>query len=241
MSRGMFEEFLEEIQSGLRKENHPLHRIKEEKKLIMSALKRLHEELRFIEIHGKWKDAEEPLSVLKDLHQHHKKLRLFDEFFVLPEDLYYLRLMHHEQEEIEESLDELLYFFMREDIGFTEKLWRVESLSKLIDEQDKREEIFLQMLDEKLSEQDWRDKAALLEEMGYLMGKVEPYNPTIRRIDPSLKREELEAIIMALPVKIAYKNARGELLLLKDFAPDVEANWITLSLGMGKIYFEKEE
>lgn len=241
MVKGMFEEFLQEIQGDLDKEHHPLSRIKEEKKFILDALTKLRQELRFIEIHGKWKEAEEPLLQLKNIGGHHEKLNLFDEFFIEPEDLYYRRLMRHEQEAIEESLDELLHIFLREDINFVEKIWRVEALTKLIQEQDKREDIFLQMLEEKLTEQEWREKANQLEAMGYLMGRVEPYNPTLRRIDPSLKREEFEAIVMALPLRIAYENSRGELLLLKDFAPDLDADWIELPEGLGKIYFEEEK
>lgn len=241
MSKGMFEEFLEEIELQNRQDSHPLLRLREEQRHLMDALAKLQFELRFVEVHGRWKEAEEPLLLLRNISKHHEKLHLLESYFSKPEDLYYLTLMRSEQEGIEESLEELSHIFLREDISSIEKLWRVESLVKLMGEQEKRENIFYQMVEKELSPQQWRNESVELEAMGYLMGSVEPYNPTMRRIDPTLSREELEAIIMALPIKVAYANSKGELLLLKDFPPDVKANWVELSGYPGKIYYEEEE
>lgn len=241
MAKGLFEEFLGEIKKGLHEESHPLNRLKEEKKFLLDALLRLEEELQFISVHGKWAEASEPLIALKGFSMHHKKLRLCRGYFSTSEDLYYLNLMESEQEEILDSLRELLHIFRREDHSEMEKMWRVKALSKLIHDQDKRERIFYGMLEEKLLEQQWRDLATVFENMGYLMGRVDAFNPTLRYVDPKVSLEEVEALIMNLPMKLIYKDKEGKILFLKDFPPDIEGEeWIQLPEG-GKIYYQMKE
>lgn len=241
MAKGLFEEFIGEIKKGLHEKHHPLNRLKEEKKLLLDALLKLEEELRYISIHGKWSEAAEPLRFLKGFSLHHEKLDCCRAYFSSPEDLYYINLMSGEQEEIMSSLDELLHIFQREDCMEMEKLWRVKSLSGLIHDQHKREEIFYKMLEEKLGEQDWRHLAKKFEDMGYLMGEVDVFNPTLRHFDPQLTKQELEVLFMSLPFKLIYKNSEGEILLLKDFPPDIEVEeWTDLPKG-GKLYYQLKE
>ncbi|NLY36510.1 MAG: hypothetical protein GX046_04670 [Tissierellia bacterium] len=241
MAKGLFEEFIGEMKKGLHEERHPLNRLKEEKKLLLDALLKLEEELRYISVHGKWSEAAEPLGYLKGLSLHHKKLDHCRGYFSSAEDLYYINLMGGEQEEIMGSLNELIHVFQREDCMEMEKTWRVKSLSRLIHDQHRREEIFYDMLEQKLSDQDLRHLAKKFEDLGYLMGEVDIFNPTMRHFDPELTKDQLEALLMSLPFKIIYKNAEEKILLLKDFPPDVEVEeWKELPQG-GKLYYQLKE
>lgn len=241
MAKGLYEEFIGEIKKGLHEESHPLNRLKEESKLLLESLRRLEEELHYILIHGKWAEAAEALGALKGFSLHQKKLDSCRAYFSSAEDLYYINLMAGEQEEIISSIDELLHILQREDCSQMEKSWRIKSLSRLIQDQNKREEIFYEMLEKNLGEEDWRNLASKFEKTGYLMGNVAVFNPTMRYFDSELKKEELEALITNLPLKLIYKNAEGKTLLLKDFPPDIEVDEWTELPGGARIYYQLKE
>lgn len=240
MTRGLFEEFLGEIKKGLHQENHPLNRLREEKRLLLAALKKLGGELDYISVHGNWDEGVDSLYYLRNFAVHNKKLALCRAYFNNSQDIYFISLMEGEQEEIMSNLEELIHIFRRNDYSEIEKTWRVKSLEKLVIDQDKREKIFYEMLEETLSEEDWRELALAFENTGYLMGEVEVFNPTISQINQGLSLEEAGDIFMNLPLKIIYKNKEGKILLIKDLPPDIEVEWTELSNG-GSLYYELKE
>lgn len=240
MTRGLFEEFLGEIKKGLHEKSHPLNRLKEEKRLLLAALKRLEGELSYISVHGNWDEGVDSLYYLRNFAVHNRKLSHCKAYFNDTQDIYFLSLMEGEQEEIMSSLEELIHIFRRDDYSEVEKTWRIKSLEKLIIDQDKREKIFYGMLEEALSQAEWRELAKVFEDIGYLMGEVEAFNPTISQVNQGLSLEEASAIFMSLPIKIIYKNREGEIILIKDLPPDIEVEWTELSNG-GRLYYELKE
>lgn len=240
MARGLYEEFLGEIKRGLQDKSHPLNRLRDEKRLLLDALKRLEEEMDYIGVHGNWEEGVEHLDFIRRYDSHHEKVNLAKGYFSTSQDIYFVSLLKSEQDELEEALDELAHVFRRNDHSLVEKNWRLKAISKLAQGLSRREEVLYEMMRDLLAEEDWRSLALSFEEIGYLMGDVELFNPTLRYVDDKLSLEEVENLVMNLPLKLIYKNKDGEILVIKDLAPDAQVKWVNLPCG-GKLFYEENQ